>query len=222
MQLTIAKNYLLLTERIGKKPMLRTRFTAQAYFVLAALYDLVDQGVLVIGDAIPIKDEQKFAELPDYLGVFKSELTDEIKQGYDLQKQLEIITSWDVANQIYDGVGAELLADGLVDKKPVKTSLDTHIIYLPTDVARKQVRDYLHQQITASKIGQDAISLVMILEELDALKWVFTDKDELTNLSAEFQRKVDGDAFYTKEKVLAKLARDIITKKKFWFDSWLS
>lgn len=222
MQLTTAKNYLLLTERIGKKPMLRTRFTAQAYFVLAALFNLVDQGILGIGDAISVKDEQKFAELPDYFGVFKSELIDEIKQGHDLQKQLEIITSWDIANQIYDGVGAELLADGLVEKKSVKTNLDTHIIYLPKDAARKQVRDYLQKQIGAAKISQDAISLVMILEELDALKWVFTDKDELASLTAEFHQKVDGDAFYTKEKALAKLAQDIITKKKFWFDSWLS
>lgn len=57
MELTTAKKYLLLTERIRKKPMLRTRFTAQAYFVLAALFDLVDQGVLEIGDVISIKDD---------------------------------------------------------------------------------------------------------------------------------------------------------------------
>ncbi|GAA2971442.1 hypothetical protein [Lentilactobacillus parakefiri] len=222
MELTTAKKYLLLTERIGKKPMLRTRFTAQAYFVLAALFDLVDQGVLEIGDVISIKDDQKFAELPDYLNIFKSELTDEIQQGHDMPTQLAIITSWDIANQIYDGLGTGLFADGLVDKKLVKTNLDTHAIYLPTDAARRQVRDYLRHQIDGAKVNQDAISLMLILSELDALKWVFTDKDELANLAAAFQQKVDGYAFYAKEKALAKVAQDVITKKKFWYDSWLS
>lgn len=222
MELTTAKNYLLLTERIGKKPMLRTRFTAQAYFVLAALFDLVDQRILDIGETISIQDDQEFAKLPDYLSVFKSELTDEIKEGHDLQTQLAIITSWDIANQLYDGLGAGLLADQLVEKKSVKNNLDTHVIYLPKDAARKQVQDYLRNQIDGAKISQDAVSLVLILSELDALKWVFTDKEELANLTAAFQQKVAGDAFYAKEKALAKVAQDVITKKKFWYDSWLS
>lgn len=136
--------------------------------------------------------------------------------------QLAIITSWDIANQIYDGLGTGLLADDLVDKKLVKTNLDTHAIYLPTDAARRQVRDYLRHQIDGAKVNQDAISLMLILSELDALKWVFTDKDELANLAAAFQQKVDGYAFYAKEKALAKVAQDVITKKKFWYDSWLS
>ncbi len=39
-------------------------------------------------------------------------------------------------------------------KKSVKTNLDTHIIYLPKDAARKQVRDYLQKQIGAAKISK--------------------------------------------------------------------
>lgn len=67
MELTTAKNYLLLTERIAKKPMLRTRFTSQSYFVLAALLDLADQDILTIDDNLDVKDGEKFAQLPSYL-----------------------------------------------------------------------------------------------------------------------------------------------------------
>ncbi|KRM47446.1 hypothetical protein FC51_GL001150 [Lentilactobacillus parabuchneri DSM 5707 = NBRC 107865] len=221
-ELTTAKNYLLLTERIAKKPMLRTRFTSQSYFVLAALLDLADQDILTIDDNLDVKDGEKFARLPSYLSVFKSELSDEINQNRELKDRLSVITSWDIANQLYDGLGSELLAADLVTKVPFKNNLDTHVIYLPKAEARNQVREELRDQINNSKINRNAISLIVILEQLDALKWVFTDQDESSELTSAFHQQVDGDAFYAKEKALAKLAQDIITRKKFWFDSWLS
>ncbi|MDN6809713.1 hypothetical protein [Lentilactobacillus parabuchneri] len=156
------------------------------------------------------------------LSVFKSELSDEINQGRELKDRLSVITSWDIANQLYDGLGSELLAADLVTKVSFKNNLDTHVIYVPKAKARNQVREELREQINSSKISRNAISLVVILEQLDALKWVFTDQDESSELTSAFHQQVDGDAFYAKEKALAKLAQDIITRKKFWFDSWLS
>lgn len=222
MQLKTANNYLLLTERIGKKPMLRTRFTAQAYFVLGALLDLMDQGVLTIDNSIEVKDQSKFDNLPTYLDGLKNRILEEIKKKGSLVQSLDLITSWDIANEIYDGVGAELLNDKLVEKKSVKTNLDTHTIYLPTDEARKKVVNYLREQMLSDKVEVPAISLVVIFEQMDALKWLFTDKEELNTLTETFQQNDSKTPLYKKEKALAKTAQDIITKKKFWFDSWLS
>lgn len=222
MQLKTANNYLLLTERIGKKPMLRTRFTAQAYFVFGALLDLMDKNVLEIDKSIRIADQGKFDGLPTYLDGLKKRISDGIEKGEDLVHALDIITSWDIANEIYDGVGLELLSDKLVEKKSVKTNLDTHTIYLPKDDARAKVVDYLRTQMKSSEIEVPAISLIVILEQMDALKWLFNDKEELANLTSVFHGNMSGNSIYTKEKALAKTAQDIITKKKFWFDSWLS
>lgn len=222
-QLTTARNYLLLTERIGKKPMLRTRFTNQAYFVLASILDLIDQQVLAIqDDQLIIKDRDKFGRLPNYLSGFKARIMAEITKGNKLTDTLDLITSWDIANELYDGVGVELLRDQLVRKTSVKTNLDTHVIYLPTDAARMQVTDDLKTQMTAADISQATISLVTIYEQLDALKWLISDKNELAGLTQAFHRKIDDDPFYQTKRALVKTAQDVITKKKFWYDSWLS
>jgi hypothetical protein len=221
-QLKTAKNYLLLIERIGKKPMLRTRFTAQAYFVFGALLDLMDQDILEIDDSIEIADQSKFDGLPPYLDGLKQRITESIDKDDDLVHSLDMITSWDIANEIYDGVGEKLLAEKLVEEKSVKTNLDTHTIYLPTDDARAQVVEYLSMEMQSSTIEGAAISLVVILEQMDALKWLFSDKEELANLTNSFRQNMAGNSVYEKEKQLVKTAQDIITKKKFWFDSWLS
>lgn len=222
MQLKTAKNYLLLTERIGKKPMLRTRFTAQAYFVFGALLDLMDQDYLEIDDSIKIVDQSTFDGLPPYLDGLKQRITDAIDKNDDLVHSLDMITSWDIANEIYDGVGKMLLDEKLVEEKSVKTNLDTHTIYLPTDDARTQVVEYLSMQMQSSTIEGAAISLVVIMEQMDALKWLFSDKEELADLTSTFHDNMSGNSTYKKAKQLAKTAQDIITKKKFWFDSWLS
>lgn len=223
MQLTTAKNYLLLTERIGKKPMLRTRFTNQAYFVLASVLDLVDQQILNIGnDQLTIQNQPMFDRLPKYLDGLNSRIRDEIQKGNKLSDALDLITSWDIANEIYDGVGGELLQAELVEKTSVKTNLDTHTIYLPTTAARTQVTTYLKQQMATPHIEQAAISLITIYEQLDALKWLITDKNELSQLISIFHQNVANNPFYLLEQPLVKTAQEIITKKKFWYDSWLS
>ena len=60
------------------------------------------------------------------------------------------------------------------------------------------------------------------MEQMDALKWLFSDKEELADLTSTFHDNMSGNSTYKKAKQLAKTAQDIITKKKFWFDSWLS
>ena len=223
MELTTAKYYLLLTERIGKKPMLRTRFTNQAYFVFAALLDLIDQQIIDISAGqFVIKDQQKFDQLPAYLDGLKTRIEEEIQKGSSLTDALDLITSWDIANEIYDGVGAELLQAKLVDQKSVRTNLDTHVIYLPTDAARKQVVTYLKRQMASVEIEQSAMGLVVIYEQLDALKWLIPAKAELSELAHQFHQNVDQKVAYQAEKALVKTAQEIITKKKFWYDSWLS
>lgn len=222
MQLPTAKNYLLLTETIARKPMLRTRFTAQAYFVLAALFDLINPGVLKIGGAIEIVDNAKYADLPQYLDSLKKRINAEIKKGAQTKDALDLITSWDIANDIYDGIGSELLADQRVEKVPFKNNLDTHIIYVPTDAAREQVTRYLRDQMQASAVDQGAISLVVIMEQLGALRWLFPDKGELSKLVVAFHRTVGDNAEYAGESRLAERAAKLITDKKFRMDSWLS
>lgn len=215
MELTTAKNYLLLTERIAKKPMLRTRFTSQSYFVLAALLDLADQDILTIDDNLDVKDGEKFAQLPSYLSVFKSELSDEINQGRELKDRLSVITSWDIANQLYDGLGSELLAADLVTKVSFKNNLDTHVIYVPKAKARNQVREELREQINSSKISRNAISLVVILEQLDALKWVFTDQDESSELTSAFTSRLMGMHFTPKKKPWPNWLRTLLRGRSF-------
>ncbi len=82
--------------------------------------------------------------------------------------------------------------------------------------------NYLREQMLSDKVEVPAISLVVIFEQMDALKWLFTDKEELNTLTETFQQNDSKTPLYKKEKALAKTAQDIITKKKFWFDSWLS
>ncbi|GHP13963.1 hypothetical protein YK48G_13880 [Lentilactobacillus fungorum] len=223
MQFITAKNDLLLTERIEKKPMLRTRFTNQAYFVLAALLDLIDQRILSIrNNQLAIENEEKLTHLPAYLNGLKAKITAAVKQKQPLETALDFITSWDIANEIYDGIGSELLESGLVEKTSVKTNLDTHVIYLPTAAARNQVITSLKEQMKIRKMQPSAINLVIIYEQLNALKWLFQDKTELAELTRNFHQNVDSLLFYQQKNRLVKIAQEIITKKKFWYDSWLS
>lgn len=71
-------------------------------------------------------------------------------------------------------------------------------------------------------IEQAAISLITIYEQLDALKWLITDKNELSQLISIFHQNVANNPFYLLEQPLVKTVQEIITKKKFWYDSWLS
>lgn len=218
MALTTAKNYLLLTERIDKRPMLRTRFTTQAYLVLAAVLDLVDQGILVVnGDQMAIADTTRFDQLPQYLNAFKIRLRSDLAQDAHLKTALKLVTSWDIVNALYDGLGAETLAEQTTERVIFQNNLKPHVIYEPTDASRQRVRDALLQQLLAKQPAGAAWNLYVILAQEQALTWLFS-ADQL----AQLRTAVAAHPGSTTASVLAAQAGDIIQAKKFEMDGWLS
>ena len=224
MVLTTAEKYLLLTERIGKKPMLRTRFTSQSYFVLAAFLDLVAEHTIQLKEGNQVTFD-KTAKLPDYLSVFVKQLTEALTQDRDLESALKPITSWDIANQIYDGIGNGLY---LISNIPNTTccssdlvifqnNLKPHVIYEPTEQARVATRTWLVDSISTNS-NVAALNLFAILRQMDGLKWVVTDEQTRTDLDKKVTRNSD---FRLIQKI-TEVAAEVITQKRFWLDSWLS
>lgn len=216
MVLTTAEKYLLLTERIGKKPMLRTRFTSQSYFVLAAFLDLVAEHTIQLKEGNQVTFD-KTAKLPDYLSVFVKQLTEALTQDRDLESALKPITSWDIANQIYDGIGNGLLASGQVERVIFQNNLKPHVIYEPTEQARVATRTWLVDSISTNS-NVAALNLFAILRQMDGLKWVVTDEQTRTDLDKKVTRNSD---FRLIQKI-TEVAAEVITQKRFWLDSWLS
>mgnify|MGYP000856625978 FL=1 len=216
MVLTTAEKYLLLTERIGKKPMLRTRFTSQSYFVLAAFLDLVAEHTIQLKEGNQVTFD-KTAKLPDYLSVFVKQLTEALTQDRDLESALKPITSWDIANQIYDGIGNGLLASGQVERVIFQNNLKPHVIYEPTEQARVATRTWLVDSISTNS-NVAALNLFAILRQMDGLKWVVTDEQTRTDLDKKVTRNSD---FRLIQKI-TEAAAEVITQKRFWLDSWLS
>ncbi|MFC6254247.1 hypothetical protein ACFP1H_06560 [Secundilactobacillus hailunensis] len=216
MTLTTAEKYLLITERIGKKPMLRTRFTSQSYFVLAVFLDLVADNVIQIQGNKVVFDNDR--QLPDYLTIFVKELTDCLAKDDQLTSALKPITSWDIANQTYDGIGAQLRAAKQVQRVIFQNNLKPHVIYEPTDSARAAVKSWLLDNFNASVPDTAALNLFEILAQMDALKWVITDEQERTRLL----EKVDRQSALKQIKSISETAAEVITQKRFWLDSWLS
>lgn len=211
MELTTAEKYLLVTERIGKKPMLRTRFTSQSYFVLAVFLDLMAQHVIQVkADKVTFDDS---VQLPDYLTTFVKELTAALAEDDHLNNALKPLTSWDIANQVYDGIGAKLLADNQVQKVIFQNNLKPHVIYEPTDQARKAVTTWVKQSTDPA-----VLNLVAILQQMEALKWVVTDEQVRRNLL----EKISKQPTFEKVERMIETAADVITQKRFWLDSWLS
>lgn len=218
MALTTAKNYLLLTERIDKRPMLRTRFTTQAYLVLAAVLDLVDQGILAVdGDQMAIADATRFDQLPQYLNAFKIRLRSDLAQDAHLKTALKLVTSWDIVNALYDGLGAETLAEQTTERVIFQNNLKPHVIYEPTAASRQRVRDALLQQLLATQPAGAAWNLYVILAQEQALTWLFS-ADQLAQLRAAVATHPGSATAST----LAAQAGDIIQAKKFEMDGWLS
>lgn len=222
MSLTTAKDYLLLTERIDAKPVLRTRFTTQAYLVLATVLDLIDQRVLAVAEGqLRIADTVKFDALPQYLNELKVRLQTDLRQDTRVKTSLKVVTSWNIVNDIYDGIGAELEAANLVKRVIFQNNLKPHVIYEPQDASRQQVRTDLAQRVTAGTLTPTDINLWLILRQQDALKYLFADS-ELTALMAAFDRQTRQSRAAATAQSLVTTAGEIIQMKKFEMDGWLS
>ncbi|TGD20418.1 hypothetical protein [Levilactobacillus suantsaiihabitans] len=218
MALTTAKNYLLLTERIDKRPMLRTRFTTQAYLVLAAVLDLVDQGILAANAGqMTIADATRFDQLPQYLNAFKIRLTGDLAQDSQLKTALKLVTSWDIVNALYDGIGAETLAEQTTERVIFQNNLKPHVIYEPTAASRQTVITALKQQLLSARPTTAAVNLYLILAQQGALAWLYS-ADEVAQLQAAAVQHTD----WGKVQDLVSLAAEIIQAKKFEMDGWLS
>ena len=222
MALTTAKNFLLVTEHIGQKPTLRTRFTTQANFVLATLLDLLDQEILqVAGDRLLVADEARLDQQPAYLNSFRIRLTSDIAQDDRLKTVLKLVTSWDIVNAIYDGIGAETLAEQTTERVLFQNNLKPHVIYEPTATSKQEVLTTLKEQIQAGNLTRAGSNLFLILSQQDALKWLF-DEDELATLSEQFVAATAGDSYVQTVKQVTAAAAEIIQMKKFEMDGWLS
>jgi len=220
--LTTAKNFLLVTEHIGQKPTLRTRFTTQANFVLATLLDLLDQEILqVAGDRLLVADEARLDQQPAYLNSFRIRLTSDIAQDDRLKTVLKLVTSWDIVNAIYDGIGAETLAEQTTERVLFQNNLKPHVIYEPTATSKQEVLTTLKEQIQAGNLTRAGSNLFLILSQQDALKWLF-DEDELATLSEQFVAATAGDSYVQTVKQVTAAAAEIIQMKKFEMDGWLS
>ena len=222
MSLTTAKDYLLLTERIDAKPVLRTRFTTQAYLVLATVLDLIDQHVLAVAEGqLRIADTVKFDALPQYLNELKVRLQTDLRQDTRVKTSLKVVTSWNIVNDIYDGIGAELEAANLVKRVIFQNNLKPHVIYEPQDASRQQVRTNLAQRVTAGTLTPTDVNLWLILRQQDALKYLFADP-ELAALTTAFDRQTRQSPAATTAQSLVTTAGEIIQMKKFEMDGWLS
>lgn len=177
--LATASRFLLVTERIEQKPLLRTRFTTQAYFVLAAILDLITQGGLgVENQRLIVRDTERLAVLPDTLSGLKRELIKRTQPESSLETALSLITSWDIANSTYDAVGTELLREKRVERVIFQNNLKPHVIYEPTSSSRQQTVDWLTDQLTTQVPTQSGLDLIVILLRLNAMKWLVPTASE--------------------------------------------
>lgn len=222
MALTTAKNFLLVTEHIGQKPTLRTRFTTQAYFVLATLLDLLDQEILQVnGDRLIVADEAHLDQQPAYLNSLRIRLTSDLAQDDRLKTALKLVTSWDIVNAIYDGIGAETLAEQTTERVLFQNNLKPHVIYEPTVTSKQEVLTTLKNQIQAGKLTRAGSNLFLILSQQDALKWLF-DEAEGATLSEQFATATAADNYVQTAQRVTAAAAEIIQMKKFEMDGWLS
>lgn len=218
--LVTANRFLLITERIAQKPMLRTRFTNQAYFVLAAILDLIDQNILELSNQqLVVRDPVRLAALPDTLADLKRELTKKAQPGNSLETTLSLITSWDIANSTYDAVGAELLTTHQVERVIFQNNLKPHVIYEPTGTSRQQTIDWVVDQLTTKEPTQSGLDLIAILLQLDAMKWIMPTETERVTA---FKQRLATDPQFVASRAIVATAAEVITQKRFWLDSWLS
>lgn len=219
MDLPISEEYLLLTEKITNRPMLRTRFTAQAYLVLATFLDLRDQHLLTVTDQrVAIPNEARLrAALPANLQVLVDRLTQELASGTATDQVFHLLVSWDLANAIYDSIGPDLVAQHRAERVVFQNNLLPHDIYEPTVVARQTLLDQLTREITTRTVTQQHLGLLVIFTQLNALKWLLPN-----DVAHQAQAILPTLRDYTELQSLASLAQHRITLRKFELDSWLS
>jgi len=138
-----------------------------------------------------------------------------------LKSILKLVTSWDIANTIYDGIGAETLATETTERVLFQNNLTPHVIYEPKDASRQQVIDTLKQQLQSGQVTHSTLNLLIILEQEDALKWLFGE-DDMATLAGRLQQVTANNAYAQMVKQLTTAASEIIVTKKFWMDGWLS
>lgn len=222
MALTTAKKYLLVTERIADKPVLRTRFTTQAYLVLATVLDLLDYHVLAVVDAqFVIADPVKFKQLPSYLDRLKDRLQHDLQHDPQSANMLKVVTSWNIVNDIYDGIGIELEQAEAVERVIFQNNLKPHTIYEPTDDSRRTVTSELEEQVTQGKLTAANRNLWLLLQQQGALTYLFGDQHALA-LSTAFTRQTKNDPVTVTAQRLVQVAGKVIQMKKFAMDRWLS
>lgn len=222
MALTTAKKYLLVTERIADKPVLRTRFTTQAYLVLATILDLLDHHVLAVADdQFVIADPVKFKQLPPYLDRLKDRLQHDLQQDPQSANVLKVVTSWNIVNDIYDGIGVELEQAEAVERVIFQNNLKPHTIYEPTDDSRRAVTSELEDQLTQGKLTAANRNLWLLLQQQGALTYLFDDQRALA-LSTAFTRQTQSDPATANAQRLVQVAGKVIQMKKFAMDRWLS
>ncbi|KJW13971.1 hypothetical protein [Levilactobacillus spicheri] len=219
MDLPIAQDYLLLTEKITTRPMLRTRFTTQAYLVLATFLDLRAQHLLTVTEqrlAVPNSDRLQ-AALPAKLQLLATRLQDQLKTGDSTEAGFKLLVSWDLANAIYDTVGPELAQRHQVETVIFQNNLLPHTIYEPTPAAKQAVLTRLTQQITDRNLPATSLAVLTIFEQLNALKWLFP-----APVADQIQQLLPTQPGYAELHGLTTLAQHRITMRKFELDSWLS
>lgn len=219
MDLPIAQAYLLLTEKITNRPVLRTRFTAQAYLVLAAFLDLRDQRLLMINEqhvAVPSEPRLE-AALPASLQMIAQRLQAARAQSDQTEDVFKLLVSWKLANAIYDTIGPELEQRALVEKVIFQNNLMPHTIYVPTAAAKQALTTQLVHELQTQTLTPAHRDLLVIFQQLQALKWVLP-AEQLATVDAQLAAQPG----YVQIQALTAMAAHRITMRKFELDSWLS
>ncbi|WP_261809873.1 hypothetical protein [Levilactobacillus humaensis] len=222
MALITAEDYLLVTEHIGQKPVLRTRFTTQAYFVFGAVLDLIRQGGLQIADGrLALGKATVLTTQPEFLKSLCDRLLTDLPKAETPEDSLKLVTSWTIANDLYDGIMAQLQKQGDVTPQVFQNNLKPHVIAVPQPASRQRVRDELVATIRERRDNSGLVDLWLILAQQDALRWLISDHD-LPDLKAAFADRLAASPALRTTQQLAATVGEVIQAKKFWMDSWLS
>ncbi|KRO04781.1 hypothetical protein IV54_GL000806 [Levilactobacillus paucivorans] len=222
MALTTAEDYLLVTEHIGQKPVLRTRFTTQAYFVFGAVLDLLQQGGLRIVDGrLALAESEILTTQPQFLKPLCDRLLTDLPKAETAEDSLKLVTSWTIANALYDGIMAKLQKQGDVTPQVFQNNLKPHVIAVPQPASRQRVLDELIATIRERQDNPGLVNLWLILAQQDALHWLISDR-ELPSLEAVFADRLATNSGLKATQQLAATVGAVIQAKKFWMDSWLS
>lgn len=222
MALTTTEDYLLVTEHIGQKPVLRTRFTTQAYFVFSAVLDLIRQGGLRIVDGrLALADSKVLTAQPKFLTPLCDRLVTDLPKAETPEDSLRLVTSWTIANVLYDGIMGRLQDQGDVTPQIFQNNLKPHVIAVPQPASRKRVLGELVATIQDRRDDSGVVDLWLILAQQDALRWLSNSRD-LPDLTTAVADRLAASVDLRATQQLATTVGEVIQAKKFWMDSWLS